>query len=447
MNIFGLELSFGKPPEVKSASPLVIPITTGSMLDIALRGGRVTDQRSMILYRKNSALATAVDLIAGNFEQIQPVLKGPDGKLTTDHDVITLLNEPNGLQSWEQLAGEMSRHYLLTSDSYLSGLGNVKRPPIELYSVKPQVVSVTEDTRDSFPARYFVTKGAGRGTYARDEQRGVIRFVSKNLLKEIFHTMGFSSFDTNLNGDSLIQAIAQEINQKIQGLNHNLKLIENGGRLSLIVSFQDKDLITDDEHKQRKKRINEDLSGSDNAGGIAVTSGAETQIKEVGQKNKDMDYAKLDHMATLTIYLRYKIPLPLVTNDASTFNNLQTAIGLLYDQAVLPLADTLFGGLSKFLLPRYGLNPAEWEITYDPLSITALKDRMLDQLKKQRDMNLETINELRAGMGREPIDEGGDSLYQPANLVVVGDDLFIDDDDVPVPEPVVDDDLDDDLDD
>jgi len=440
MKIFGLEFSVGKQ-EVKSASPLVIPITSGSMLDVAMRGGRVSNQRAMILYRKNSALATAVDLIAGNFEQIQPVLKGPDGKLTTDHEVISLLNQPNGLQSWEQIAGELSRHFLLTADSYITGLGNVKRPPIEIYAVKPQVVTVTEDTRDSFPAKYFVTKGAGRGRYERDEVRGAVRFFS-GVLKELFHTMGFSSYDTNLDGDSLIQAIAQEIKQKIQGLQHNLSLIENGGRLSLVISFKE-EFPSDDEHKHRKKRINEDLAGPENAGGIAVISGADMTLKEVGQKNKDMDFAKLDQMANLTIYLRYKIPLPLVTNDASTFNNLQTAIGLLYDQAVLPLADTLFGGLSKFLLPRYGLNPAEWSITYDPLSITALKGRMLEQLQKQRTLNLETINELRSGMGREPISEGGDKLYQPANLIEVGSDLFSDDNVIVPDSKVVDDDLDD----
>lgn len=424
MKIFGYNLKVSRVRgEVKSTGSISIP--SGSIIEFALRGGLLSASKAMELYRKNSSLATAVDLIAGTFEQIQPVLKDPDGKLTEDHDVIRLLNQPNGFQSWEQIAGEISRHYLLTSDSHLSGLGNIKRPPLELYAVKPQTVSVTEDQRDSFPMTYLVTQGAGRGQYARETEKGIVRFHSGSL-KELFHTMGFSSRVNNISGDSLIQSIILEINQKIQGLTHNLKLINNGGRLSLIMAFKDKDGLDDDEHKARKKRIIEDLAGPNNAGGIAVISAADGDIKELGKSNKDMDYVKLDHIATLTIFLRYKIPLPLVTNDASTFNNLKTAVGLLYDQATLPLADTLFGGLSKFLLPKYGLDPSQYSITYDTLSITALKTRMLEQIKEQRGMNLETTNELRAGMGREPI-ENGDTLYQAANLVPLGQDLFTDD--------------------
>ncbi len=41
-------------------------------------------------------------------------------------------------------------------------------------------------------------------------------------------------------------------------------------------------------------------------------------------------------------------------------------------------------------------------------------------------MGLETKNELRALLGREPA-EGGGVLYQAANLVPVGHDLFTDD--------------------
>jgi len=412
----------------KSGSSVIIPISSGSMLDAALRGGGISSYKAMRLYRKNSSLATAVDMIASTFEQIQPVLVNKDGKIFKDEEVIKLLKQPNGFQSWSQLAGDLSRHYLLTADSHISGLGSVNRPPLELFSVKPQVVNTTTDIRDLFPATYDVNAGAGRGRYKRIEKRGSTRFLD-GALKEIYHIMGFSSSEANVNGDSLIQAIALEISQKIKGLNHNLKLIENGGRLSLIVSFKDESGIDDDEHQERKQRINEDLSGETNAGRVAVISAADVNIEEVGKSNKDMDYSTLDNIATQAIYLRYKIPLPLISNDASTFNNFNTAIGLLYDQAVLPLADIIFAGLSKFLLPRYGVSMDDWKISYDPLSIPALKTRMLAQLAEQSKMNIETTNELRAGIGRDPVD-GGDTIYQAANLIPLGEDVFGDEPEV-----------------
>jgi HK97 family phage portal protein len=419
---------FGRKQEVKS-TVRTLTIPAQSFLGFALLGGgHISAHKAMQFYRQNSSVATAVDMIATAFEQIQPVLKAPDGKLTNDHDVIKLLNQPNGFQSWREFGGMLSRHYLLKHDTHITGLGSVKRPPLEVYSVKPQVVSNIEDSRDQYPSRYFVQSGSGKGIYNRAESLKTGARFYDGTLKELFHIMGFSSLNTNLQGDSPLQAIALEIKQQLQGRVHNLKMIENGGRLSLIVSFKDPDGINPDEHERRKKRINEDLSGAENAGGIAVISAAETSVKEVGNSNKDMDYVKLDETAGNIIFLRYGIPLPLVSTKATTFNNMQTAIGIFYDQAVIPNSNTIFGGLSKFLLPRYGLDPAQWSITYDPLSITALQSRMLDEIEKRKKNNLETTNELRALIGREEITEGGDIVYQPANLVPVGTDLLTEDD-------------------
>ena len=49
-------------------------------------------------------------------------------------------------------------------------------------------------------------------------------------------------------------------------------------------------------------------------------------------------------------------------------------------------------------------------------------------MEQRKKINVETTNELRSLLpNREPITEGGDQVYQPANLVAVGQDLFTDD--------------------
>lgn len=408
-----------------------VPIAPGSFLEFALTGsGRISAQQAMQFYRDNSSIATAVDWIADSFEQIKPILETKDSKgvisYSDDHEVIKLLKHPNGFQTWQEFGGMLSRHYLLKHDSYITALGNVNRSPIEIHAVKPLNVSTVEDTRDGFPGSYIVPYGPGKGTYGRNEslKRGA-RFYD-GPLKELYHIMGFSSRANNIEGDSPLEAAALEAKQQIEGRVHNLKMLRNGGRLSLLVSFKE-ERLDDDEHKERVKRINEGWSGPENAGKIAVVSGAEMDVKELGKTAKDMDYAKLDQAAAFAIYMRYKIPLPLVSLKASTFNNIKIGIGLLYDQAVLPTTDIVFAGLSKFLLPRYALDPATTRITYNPDSITALMERRLDELEKRKKINIETPNELRAFLpNREPVD-GGDTLYQAANLVPIGQDLFTDD--------------------
>lgn len=407
----------------------MIPINPDSFLGYALLNddSRLPPTTAMYLYRKNSAIATAVDWIAEAFEQIHPVLQAADGSFDDDAEVIEFLLNPNGFQTWQELAGEISRHYLLTHNAFLVATGNVGLAPIEMYVAKPQNVFINTDSRDNFPSAYNLTEGAAYGTYIREIVRREARFYD-GMMREVFQIAGFSSQSDNLWGDSPLKAAALEAKQQIQGRVHNLQMLNNGGRLSLIVSFKDEDPIGDDEHRERAKRIYEDLSGSENSGKIAVISGSEVDIKEVGTSNKDMDYAELDRVASNAIYMRYKIPLPLVTSDAATYNNMRTAIEMLYDFAVLPHADTLFAGLTKFLLPRFRLDSRQYRLTYNPDTITALMQRKLDQLKMRKDIAVETINELRSFIPNREDIEGGDMLYQPANLIPVGTDIMEDGD-------------------
>jgi HK97 family phage portal protein len=417
-----------KTSEVKGSIPVTIPIPQGSFMEYLLYGGGyVTPSKAMEFYRETSSIATCVDLIAEAFEQIQPVLQMEDGIYVSEHSVLDLLNRPNGFDTWSKFAGEISRHWLLTHDSHVSAIGTVARPPLELWATKPQNVQ-TQQAADLYPLSYSVPQGMSKGHFTRNDRRKAfgMRFYD-GTLKEMYHIMGFSSRTTQLSGDSPLQAAALEAKQLIEGRTHNLQLLRNGGRLSLAIAFKDEDPVQDDEHKERVKAANEQLAGSGNAGKIAVFSNADMTITEMGKSNKDMDYAKLDVIASEAVYRRYNIPLPLISVKASTFNNMQTAIELFYDQAVLPTAKTLFTGLSMFLLPRYQLDPTKVQITFNPESIKALRARVIKEVAERRKINIETTNELRSLMpNREPI-EGGNVLYQPATLVPVGTDLFTED--------------------
>lgn len=417
-----------EPPkrEVKSSSELIWPLVEGSFLEYALGyGGRVTASMAMQFYRNNSTVATAVDKIASKAEQITPVLKEiGTNKINNDNDVLDLLNIPNPFDTFQEFFGKLARHYLLTHDAYLSILGNKDRPPLEIYAIKPQNVG-TNEAKDGFPNAYNVSVGPGVGSYLRNDMDRKVRYLDGDF-KEFYHLMGFSSRQNELYGDSPLEAAALETRQQIKGKYHNLGLLNNGGRLSLVVAFKDVDGIDDDEHQQRKKRILEDLSGSGNEGKIAVISGSEVDIREIGVSNRDMDYANLENIASKAIYLRYEIPLPLVSMDASTYNNYQTAVLDLYENTVLPLVDTLFAGMSKAILPRYGLD--NYYISYDPENIKVLMRQMLLELQTRRQLNIETINELRMLLpSRESIGGGGDAIYQPATLVPVGEDIFTED--------------------
>jgi len=414
---------FKKQVEQKSATrSIILDDLTSDFISSCLLEEIVTPQKAFKFYRSNSSVATAVDMIADSFEQIEPIVQLPDGSILEQHPVLDLLRNPNSFMTWSDFAARISRNYLLTNQSHFYALGGLTVSPSEIYPVKPTNVSVT--TGDSeYVETFYVGQGVGVGEYLRELAKQRISRYYDGALKELYRISGFSSMSTDGTADSPLQAAALETNQQIKGRIHNLKMLDNGGRLSLMVIFKEEQL-SDDEHKERTQRINESWSGPENAGKIGVMSGGDIQdVKEMGVNQKDMDYAELDRIAAQAIYFRYKIPLPLITVSASTFNNMQTAIEMLYDFAVLPLADKLFTGLSRFLLPRYGIDLNQAKITFNPESLQALKSRRLDELKARKEIGVETTNELREQIpNREPVD-GGDTLYQSATLVPIGTDI------------------------
>lgn len=405
--------------ELKTAA---IELSPDSFLAFAFGGsGWVSDRRARAFYQNTSAVATAVDMIADSINQINPVLKTRDGKYIEDHEIIKLLKKPNGFEIWHQFMGDLARNYLLKRDALIVMPGNVKFPPLEIWNQRLMNASVME-SGDGYPDAYMVSSGVLTGIYKRVEnRRGRMVNFYDGTAKELYHIKGYSSRSNNIESDSPLQAAALEARQLIQGKYHNVKLLENGGRLSLLVTFNDEDIISDDEHQNRVRRLNEQFGGVSKAGKIGVISGADIQhVTEFGKSNKDMDFVDLETMAGNAIYLRYQIPLALVTNDASTFDNMKTGVQLLYDNAVLPAANIIFSALSWALLPRYKMDPSAESITFNPESIEPLKVRKLEELEKRRKIGIESINELRATMTDKSPVEGGDVIYQNKSLVPLG---------------------------
>lgn len=376
--------------------------------------------KAMQFYRQSSAVAMAVDMIADEIEKIRPVLKTEDGSFDVDADVLSIINKPNGFETRHDFVGQLVRNYLLTHDAFLYAEGSLNRPPLNMFVAPNQDVSITENGVDKYPNSYSIGSGMSKGTYTREEINRAMRFTQGGI-RELYQVNGYSSHSSRTNSDSPLQAVALEVRQLINARYHNLRLLENGGRLSLIAVFNDID--TEDQIEVLRDNLNSQMAGPRNAGKIAVIGADEMDLKEVGTNNKDMDFFNLDQAAAQVIARRYKIPLPLINNDASTFNNLEQSVYHFYDMAVLPVFEKVFSGLSHFLLPRYGIDPSKARITYNPDDIDALRGRKIEELSKLIKDNAITINEYRDNISLEPV-EGGDDIYMPATLVPVARDSF-----------------------
>lgn len=420
--------SFGKKSvddqtEVKSADrSMVIGLddTMGSLLTMGTQGG-ATPAKALSLYDQSTAVSVPVNMIAEAFASIKPVIKRGDD-IIDDHPVLDLLSNPSPFYDRTLFMETIAKHYLITTNAYIAGVGGLNRLPLELQPISPANVNPVEG-QHGYVQNFVVGSTTLPGSYVMDRRsrnRGV-RYMSGNL-RELFQIRGFSTRNNGLlSGQSPLVSAGAEVRAHIMGTKHNVSLLEKGGRMSLVFHF-DEDM-TPEEFEETKSKVRKQYGGYNAAGEIGVTSGGKLDIKEIGVNNKDMDFAALQAMVKEALALQYKVPLPLVTVKASTLDNYKQGKLALYDDAVLPLADRIFGGLTRMLIPRAGGDPSREQITYDMDNITALATRRNEELKLRKELRIETINEMRADIGREPLD-GGDDVYISATEVPIGTDPF-----------------------
>jgi len=408
-------------PVVEQKSVLGLSDSLGKFLILG-NGSAVSATRTLQLYNDSTSISIPVNYIADAFSAIVPVVK-IDGKIIQDHPVLDLLNKPSPFFTRELFFEMLGKEYLITGETGLVALGGISRPPLELQPIS--VKDFTPNEGSSGLARsWSINSNSLAGEYNLLVRNNRARYLDGNL-REFKQIRNYSTKNGSLlRGQSVLLAASQEVRQHILGNRHNVSILEKGGRVSLVFHFQE-DMTTDDFNEVRD-RVQERYGGADNAGTIGVTSGGKLDIKDIGTNNKDMDFALLQTMAKQACALVYKVPLPLISTEATSFNNYKESKLALFDDAVLPLANRIFAGLTDLLIPRYGDDPAKVKITFDIDQITALAVRRNEELKLRKELNIESDNELRSLIGREPY-QGGDQILKPANLIPVGVDLLSDD--------------------
>ena len=287
--------------------------------------------------------------------------------------------------------------------TYIVLVGNAQFVPSRLSTIyaRDGLSSFEDTSRNVY--RLMVSQGRWSGTYEQLEYGSDIYRTSDNLRTIIAIR--------NQSSDSPLSPMSAAIKTIVEGYNQNYRTIKNGGRLNSVWAF--KDPLDDPEIDARRQQANARVQ----QGGVTVTSGGDLDIKEFGLSAKDMDWINQLDRCDREIYNFLGVPLPLVLNDAATFNNYATASATFYEHTVLPLADYVFGIIGEYLAGPAQVNDAI--MLADRENIDALQTKRLEQLKLRKEIGAETTNELRGYIaGRADID-GGDELLIDARLVPI----------------------------
>ncbi|KKN52125.1 hypothetical protein LCGC14_0615990 [marine sediment metagenome] len=385
-------------------------------------------QAAMGLYDQSSFVSIPINKISKPFSCIEPVLFNiKEGKVIRDHPLLDLMRNPSPGFSQQLFLKTMANHYLITGETTMVASGNPTRPPLELSPISPSDVSPVEGG-NGLPSIYQVGGLFFNDVYSQQVIERQLRFFDRDNVREFKMIRDYATDrGSRIRGQSLLKSASRDIRQAILGTEHNVSILEKGGRMSLHFAFEED--MDEDDFRETKLRTKQQYGGAARAGTVGVSAGSKLQIIQAGATNQEMDFANLHEMIKQTLALVYGVPLPLVSLSASTMNNYEVAILALYDDGVLPLAKVLLGGLAEFLFPRYGMDMGEWRLTVDQEQITTLKMRTLGEIEIRKKIGIESRNELRGILGREDT-EGGDILYVQSSMVPDGSDVFDEDADL-----------------
>ncbi|MDR1597937.1 MAG: phage portal protein [Holosporales bacterium] len=346
-------------------------------------------------YSQNVIVFRCVSLIAKSLSNVHWLLyEKRDGREfeVDSHELLALLNSPNATQSRSAFIDNVFSQLLLSGNVFI----HMTQGPIGLRVLRSDRVSVLVDS-DGQQTGFEYKVGTARYVFPVDVASGE---------SEVLHIKTFHPLN-DWYGMSPVEAAARAIDQHNAVGEHNLSILQNGGRPSgalLVKPTANGHTLT---HEQRDA-LRQDLAalyeGTGNAGRIMVLEG-NCDWKEMGLSPKDLDFSTGKNTSAREISQAFGVPPILVgiTEDA-TFSNYKEARLSFWEDTLVPMLDHFVAELNRWLAPRFSAN---LRIGYDSDAIVALSAKRDYIWTAVQAASFLTINEKRAALGYGPID-GGD---------------------------------------
>ena len=366
-------------------------------------------------YQENAIVHRCIQLISNSASAVKIDVFDDDTKLD-NHELISLLERPNPLQSGVEYFASLYSFLLISGNSYLLRDTESFTPPRELYLLRPDRVEI-EAGESMIPQSYkYVLEGRTVAKYPVDPKTGVAQVKQIKLWSPLDDFYGLSP----------IMASAYNIDQHNLAGMHNVALLKNGCTPSGMLKFEPTDetgmstQLTDDQRARLLEDLEFRFQGTHNSGRPMLLEG-NFSYQQLGLNPKDMDFLELLNLSAREIALCFGVPAQLIgIPDSQTYSNMETAKLALYEETVIPLLKRVESDLNEYLAPLYD---GDIRIQYDMDSIPAMVEKrksIYENVVAGVQAGILTRNEARDRLGLEEI-SGGDDLYIPSNLFPIGE--------------------------
>ena len=409
-------------PFKKSAAPT--SRTTGnneSIFSYLLKGGR---QDGYSLYKNVAPIGHAVDMIAEKVSQLQPVIVDRNGVVVNEgSNIYEILRKPNSVQRYAEFMMQIATDFLIYNNAYVHLSNNTNYKSKYITPVCDRSVTITETEG----VRNYTVNNTGfyssiNGMYLQRHNENDGRIVGANGLGELIHIKGYLG-QNETKATSKLLALAQDAQIVEKSLLQVATYLDRGYSGAGIIQTHFNNTA---EFEMFKKDLSNYYAGAQNEGRMMAINSKDVAFHmHSNRSNRDMQANENKEQSKMAIYQRYDIPEPLVNSGSQTYNNYQTALYALYENAVFPTFNAIFDGISESFISR-GLLKKEHRIVCDASKVSAMKLREAEEVRMLKLANVLTVNEMRSRLGYEPLPDHGDEVYRPMSEIPISQDPYQD---------------------
>lgn len=418
LNAFSLKGSYSLPPEYFENSTsyghkFKFKLLNGFFgYDV---GGKMTSLRYMKAFKESPLVYMIVNKLATTTAQIKQIAVNPQDKTQEIENsrLLEFLANPNPSQSETEFRESIYQSLALTGNAFLyrtDTLGLTGSFTVEVWNAG-QVDILTTDGglvsgyqyQDSFDNEITVTAG---------ELDRVLHIKTSNVAqyKDTAAHLGISPLEASW-------LIVKSSDEKF---NAEASIFKNRGIIGILTNSSDVPLLPQ-ERQRLQDEFDEEVGGSDRFNKIKIST---TKLNYIQTGMSPTDLKLLEGIVSSLRMLCAVYGLPSVLfndNENSTYNNVREAKITAYNDAYLPMCESVNDKLSPWLSKALGVNEF---LMPDVTQIEVLKNttnKIMTALNSLEPTVARTVaialrvNDVLEMLGAEPLEEGGDQLLTSGN--------------------------------
>lgn len=355
-------------------------------------------------YKQNVIVYRAIREITNAIADISIELHKDGEYQESITEPLELINRPNPMQGFDQFIKNVFTDYLITGEMFIAKPEGQERPA-ELWALNPLNMHV-KGGRSGMPESYIHEVNGRKKTFPVDSMTGKSDLFFLKMYDPCNYWRGLAP----------LQAAALSADTHNSGMRWNYSLLKNGARPSGIIQFKEEP--SDEVLNRLREFFKKTIQGDKNAGSVPMLTGG-GEWKAMDNNPRDMDY--LNTMKEMSKYVAsaFGVPLPLIDNDAASYNNMEQAKERLWTDTVIPMFNEFLNAFGNWLLPAYGENLSLVANLDDIPALEGVRERKFKRMVEAKKEGVLTTDEARVAIGYEPKGGNADMLLVPSNTMPI----------------------------